>query len=486
MNNEIVNLLKEKIGEEKVFTEDFIRFVYSRDWAPRLANEYSLPDVVVRPTSTEEVAEVVRIAYKYNVPVVPFAGGTGMGGGAVPSEGGILIDTRGLNKVLEVDKENRVVVVQAGITVEELNKELNKHDLWWPHDPESKPASTVGAAIACDNDGTFGIRYGKMVDYLLNAVIVTGTGDILRVGHRKALCTSTGYKLHWLMIGAEGTLGIITEVTLRVFPKPDVRRVEAAVFKSISSAVLVLERMLQAGLNVESAHINCKKRLQFYTHAYRQKYGKAPDIPEWAEAILFVSFSGDEEVVEFSRSYALKLIEDAGGVIVKERELVDSWWTSKHLLRFEPFKQKWPDSQRVRKFGAADLGIPIGRIEEAYRKYLEIAAKHGIEVLGMCVYHQRPNRVSPSISFAVFVDDSDPNEVKRFYRYVAEMSKMAVDLEGTMSTYIGDGERLGGFNRYEHGKGLEYMRRVKQVFDPKNILNPGKKFVSKWIREGEV
>lgn len=483
MIDSVVEELRERLGKDRVFTEDFVRFAYSRDWSPRPAGDYSLPAIVVRPTSTEEVAETVRVAYKHGIPVVPFGGGTGMGGGAVPVEDCILVDTRGLNRILEIDKSNMTVTVQAGITISELNDELAKYNLWWPHDPESKPVSTVGAAIACDNDGTFGIKYGKPADYLLDVVIVDGRGEIVRLGHRKAACSSTGYKLHWLMVGAEGTLGIITEATLRVFAKPETRVVEAAVFRSLSSAVSVLERMIQAGLSVESAHINCKKRLQFYTHAYRQKYGKTPEIPEWAEAILFFSFSGDKEVVAFSRNYALKLVESAGGVVVKERELVESWWTSKHLLEFEPFKQKWPDSQRVKKFGAADLGIPLGRIEEAYRKYLEIAAKNGLEVLGMCIYHQRPNRASPSISFAVFVDDGNPDEVRRFYKYVAEMSKMAVDLEGTMSTYIGDGERLGGFNKYEHGKSFEYMLELKRVFDPKNILNPGKKFVSKWIKE---
>ena len=478
----IAEEIANKIGEEKVSTEKFHRMTYSRDWSPRDAKETILPDLVIVPSTTEEVAEVVKIAHKHRIPVVPFAGGTGMGGGVSPVKGGITMDTKGLNKILEIDEKNLTVTTQTGVTVLNLNRELEKHGLWWPHDPESKPSSTVGAAVSCDNDSTFGIKYGKLVDYLLNAVIVTGTGEIVRLGHRKALCTSTGYKLHWLLIGAEGTLGIVTEVTLKVFPKPETRAVEAAVFKSISESIGALQRLLTAGLSVESAHINCKKRLGFYTHAYREKYGKEPEIPDWAEALLFVSFNGDEEVVRFSHQYALKILRECGGLKVKEQEIIDGWWTSKHTLKFEPYKQKWPDSQRTKKFGAADLGIPIGRIEEAYQKFLQIAEKNQIEVLGMCVYNERPNRLSPSISFAVFVDDSNPDEVRRFYRYVEEMSKMAVDLEGTMSTYIGDGDRLGGLNQYEHGEALNYMKKIKKVFDPENIMNPGKKFESRWIK----
>ncbi|MHA1798007.1 MAG: FAD-binding oxidoreductase [Candidatus Helarchaeota archaeon] len=479
---EIAEEIRIKIGKNNVLTEDFHAMTYSRDWSPRDAKEAYLPDIVTIPRNTEQVAEIIKIANKHKIPVTPIAGFTGMGGGAVPIKKGIVIDTKGFNKVLEVDVKNYTVTTQTGITVLDLNNYLiENHDLWWPHDPESKPSSTVGAAISTDNDSTFGIKYGKVGDYLLNAVLVTGTGDIVRLGHRKALCSSTGYKLHWLLINAEGTLGVVTECTLKIFPRVKTRRAEGIIFPSINQAINALIKILQAGLCIESAHVNCKQRLGFYTHAYRAKYGKEPDIPDWAQALLFISFGGDEEVVNFSMDYALKIMIQMGGSIIKEEEIITGWWKSKHTLEFEPFKQKWPDSQRQKKFGSADLGIPIGNIEEAYAKYQELTKKHGIEILGMCVYNERPNRVSPSISFAVFVDDSNPDEVRRFYKYVRDMSKMAIDLEGTMSSYIGDGDRLGGFNRYEHGKSLDYMWKLKQIFDPNNIMNPGKKFESNWI-----
>jgi FAD/FMN-containing dehydrogenase len=382
---------------------------------------------------------------------------------------------------LEIDKKNMTVTTQTGITVLKLNEALKKEGLWWPHDPESKPSSTVGAAIACDNDSTFGIKYGKIGDFLLNAKVVLGTGEILRVGHRKALCTSTGYKLHWLLIASEGTLGVITEATLKVFLIPETRTIIGVVFKSITDAIEGLKRVLQAGLSIESAHVNCKNRLGFYTHAYREKHGRDPDIPAWAGAVLFITINGDKPLVDFSRTYAIEQLEKMGGILIKEQDILDSWWASKHTLQFVPMKQKWPDSQRQKKFGAADLGIPIGRIEEAYGYYQQFAQQFNIEILGMCVYNERPNRISPSISFAVFVDDSNPEEVKNFYNYVREMSKMAIELEGTMSTYIGDGDRLGEFNRLEHGDALDYMKKIKAIFDPNNILNPGKKFESKWI-----
>ncbi len=234
----------------------------------------------------------------------------------------------------------------------------------------------MGSAIACDNDSTFGVRYGKILNCLLSAEIVTGTGEILELGHRKAHFTSSGYKLKDLLAGSEGTLGVITEATLKLEPIPASRRVDMLVFPRMGAAVDYLNRLLKAGLCIEAAHINCKKRLKFYTHNYSLKYGRDPEIPAWAEALLAIAFAGDVEVVEMQRNYALKIAKEFEAQLVEEREIVDAWWASKYTLDFEPFKQKWPDSQKQKKFGAADPGVPMGRLEEFYHKFVEIAEKH--------------------------------------------------------------------------------------------------------------
>ncbi len=458
------------------------RMAYSRDWSPRFRNMTDLPDIVVVPHDTGEVVKIVQVALKYELPVIPFAGGTGMGGSAVAWKGGITVETKGMNRVLEIDPANMSVTVQAGITIWELNEHLAPYGLWLPHQPESKRACTIGASIGVDNDSTFGVRYGKILDCLTNAVVVTGRGEAVRLGHRKASFSSTGYNLMHLLVAGEGTLGIVTEATLRVVTLPKTRQIRAWVFRTLIDGARALERTLASGLSVESAHLNCRRRLHFYTHAYRQKYGKEPEIPDWAESILFLSFAGDEDVVEFSLSKARAILEgEFGAELVREQEMVEGYWDSKHRLAFIPFKQKWPDSQREKKFGAADVGVPMGRLEEMYHAFLELSARYGQEILGMTVYNESPNKVSPSISFAVFVDDSTEEAVRNFYRYVREMSLKAVELEGTMSTYIGDGDRLGGFNEREHGLSYQYMKEVKALFDPKNIMNPGKKFESRWI-----
>jgi glycolate oxidase len=458
------------------------RMAYSRDWSPRYKDMTDLPDLVVVPHDTDEMVKIVQTALKYRLPVVPFAGGTGMGGGVVAWQGGIMVETKGMNKVIEIDPDNMSVTVQAGMTIWELNEHLAPYGLWLPHQPESKRACTIGAAIGCDNDSTFGVRYGKILDCLTNAVVVTGQGEAVRLGHRKASFSSTGYNLMHLLVAAEGTLGVVTEATLRVITLPKTRQVRGWVFPTLIAGAHALERTLASGLSVESAHLNCRRRLHFYTHAYRQKYGKEPEVPDWAESILFLSFAGDEDVVEFSLNKARAILEgEYRAELVREQEIVEGYWDSKHRLAFVPFKQKWPDSQREKKFGAADVGVPMGRLEEMYHAFLDISAKYEQEILGMTVYNESPNKVSPSISFAIFVDDSTEETVRQFYGYVREMSLKAIELEGTMSTYIGDGDRLGGFNRHEHGLSFEYMKDLKALFDPENIMNPGKKFESRWI-----
>ncbi|MHA1156943.1 MAG: FAD-binding oxidoreductase, partial [Candidatus Heimdallarchaeota archaeon] len=213
---EIVQELKEAVGKDVIFDEKTHRMAYSRDWSPRDDKNTTLPDVVVRPRTTEEAAKIVAIANKHRIPVTPMGGLTGMGGGAVPIYGGIAFETKGLNKVLEIDVENMTATVQAGIPLWDLNQEAKRHGLYLPHEPESKKAVTVGASIACNNDSTFGIRHGRMVDHLSNAVIVTGEGKIVRAGRRKAMCSNSGYQLNWLLVGSEGTLGIVTEATVKL------------------------------------------------------------------------------------------------------------------------------------------------------------------------------------------------------------------------------------------------------------------------------
>src|SRR4030042_4741527 len=288
-----IDELVSALGKEKVLLDPSERFVYGADWSPRTPDEFLPPDVVVLPRTTRDVQRIIKVAYGNDVPVTAGACLTGMLGGAMAIYGGIYVDMTTMNSVIEVDPKNQTVRVQAGATLQEVNDAVQPYDLWLPHQPESKWVSTVGSAIACDNDSTFGVRDGKILNCLLSAEIVTGTGEVLELGHRKAPFPSSGYKLKDLLAGSEGTLGIVTEATLKLEPIPASRQVDMLVFPRMGAAVDYLSRGLKAGLCLEAAHINCKRRLNFYTHSYKLKHGRDPTIHYWAEALLAIAFAGD-------------------------------------------------------------------------------------------------------------------------------------------------------------------------------------------------
>jgi len=461
------------LGKDRVATDIIDLFPYSRDWSPMDHDKDYLPDAVCIPRDTNDVSNIMKMAYKHYVPVVAWGGGTGMGGDNLAVKGGIVVATRAMGKFIELDKSSYTLTVQAGATIQSINDYLKPYGLWLPHDPESKPASTIGAAIMCDNDGTFGIKYGGMVDYVLNAVIVLSNGEIVRIGHRKAASTSSGYKLLWLMIGSEGTLGIVTEVTVRVFPRPEKREVMIWLTKGMDMGINALYSIHRSGIWLESAHINDGHRLDYYTLAYKERTGKPAEIPAGFDSLLAISIAGDKDVVRFSRKKITDVMLSLGSRPFENEDIVKGWWASKHTLQWE--RNKWSSGQRSAKFGAADVAVPPGRIMDIYQTYLELTEKYNIRRVGTAIYNSRPH-VSPSISFAVYVDDHDRQSVKNFFRYVHGMSKRAIELEGTMSSYIGDGTRLRRLTPIEHGNGLDLMWKIKKAFDPENIMNPGKIF----------
>jgi FAD/FMN-containing dehydrogenase len=473
-----IDELKEALGPDKVLDADFDRFSYSSDFSPMGPGEEVVPDVVVMPTDTGDVVNVVQVALRHGVPITPVGGMTGMLGGALPIRGGILMATHAMGEVLEVDVPNQTVRVEAGATLQSINDELEPHGLWLPHLPESKWSATVGSSIASDNDSTFGMRHGKILQPLLSLLVVDGNGNAVEFGHRKTRFTSSGYKVKDLFVGAEGTLGIVTEATLKVEPLPAFRRVEMVVLPSLTRAVDLVSHCLGSGISLEATHVNCRQRLKFYTHAYLVKHGHEPEVPDWAGALVAFSIAGDREVVDFQTDWVLRVAEERfGGKVIAERDIVDSWWTSKHTLDFEAFQQKWPASQGEKQFGAADVGVPMGELERYYEEaFLPLIEKHGLEILGMNAYLEHPNSIGFSLSCAVFVDYRDQAQVDAFRAFAVEMSRKAIEMGGTSTTYMSDTYIKRETMREEAGEALAYYRAIKELFDPQFVMNTGKKW----------
>lgn len=477
LNKRILETLKSIVGPENISCDKVDLIAYSRDWSLMDASTMFMPDVVVRPRMTSEVAEVVRLASEESIPVVPWGGGTGLSGGALAVRGGITIDMKGLNRIIEIDEKNLTVTTQAGITVQKLNEGLKKYGLWWPHDPESKSASTVGAAIACDNIGTFGTKYGgSLVDYLLRIEVVLPTGGILKFGS-KAPGSASGYPLHWLFIGSEGTLGLITEATLRAYRLPEYRRVAIITFGSFESAINAGLKIIEAGLDPESIHIVAKEGFLYYTRLYEVKFNKASRIPEETEAAMAISFAGWKEVSTFQENIALRICSEADGTVVEEQELVDIFWTEKHTLSYDAGENPWPLSQREHKYAGIDLCVPISKVPFMYKTYQKLLKKYDLKPATGCFMYCKRVKFAPNCIFTTNVNDKDPKEVERARKFIHELAKHAIECGGTISSSRGVGMAVTrSLTTVEHTPtAIELMKKLKRTIDPKNIMNPGKK-----------
>jgi len=476
ISEKVLAELESIVGKENISYSKIDLIAYSRDWSIVTAIKGYPPDVVVKPKSSTEISQIMQLANREKIPVVPWGGGTGMSGGAIAIQGGIVIDMRGLNRIIEIDEENLVVVAQTGITVHRLNNELEKHGLWWPHDPESKHTSTLGGAIACDNIGTFGTKYGGIIDYLLAIEVVLPTGEIVKIGS-KAPFSVSGYPLHLLFIGSEGTLGIITEATLRVYKKPEYRCVELVAFSSLSDAIKSCLQIITLGMDPESINIMAKEGLIYYTRLYKEKFGVIPKIPEDVEAVVAFSFAGSRELSEFQRKLALDVCVKFGGTIIEEPEIVSSFWAEKHTLEYAPQMNPWFISAMKGRYLGIDLCCPLSKVRHLHETYRKLLSKYGLEPASGFFMLCKRIKFSPNCVFTVNVNDS-PEEVRKAQEFICELAEYAVKLGGTVSSSRGVGAAPTRNLLYkEHSpEALTLMRKLKRMLDPNNIMNPGKKF----------
>lgn len=458
------------VGRESVSRDEVDLVAYSKDWIFDSATTSHMPDLVVRPDTTMQVAEIVRLANMEKIPVVPWGGGTGVHGQAIAVRGGIIIDMKAMNRVLEIEKDDWIAKLQPGITILKLNQELSKHGFWFPHDPESKPISTVGGAISVDGVSTFGSRYGGAVEWVLGLTVVLPTGEIVKLGS-KAYAQSAGYKLHWLFIGAEGTLGIITEATVRIFPLPKVRVIDIILYEDIAKAVKAALKILEAGLAPEEIWITCHRRFAVYAKEYEEKYGKSVGgIPKDVGAALCIGFAGWPEVVNVQREIMLKI---SGGTPIEDRALVEAWWFSKYLVHESA---TWSTLSLKKKYASVYPSVPYSRIRDLYELYIRLARKYKLEIFGLGILTKRPG-FSPGLSCGVYFNDRDPDEVKRLGKFRKEVAQAGKDFGGVVEAWSGCGLLFKELCRYQNDSTtLELMRSIKALLDPNNILNPGKLF----------
>ncbi|MDP9045073.1 MAG: FAD-binding protein [Pseudomonadota bacterium] len=433
-----------------------VREQHGRDESPIDAPP---PEAVVYCASTEDVAAVVALADRYAVPVIPFGVGSSLEGHLLAVQGGVSIDLSRMNAILALHPEDLTVTVQAGVTRKQLNEEIRHTGLFFPIDPGAD--ATLGGMCATRASGTNAVRYGTMRENVLGLTVVTASGDVIRTGTR-ARKSSAGYDLTRLMVGSEGTLGVMTEVTLRLYPLPEAISAATCAFSSIDSAVRTTIQIIQTGIPIARCEL-------LDVHAVRavNRHDKLalPEAP-----MLLMEFHGSAASVAEQAAAVEAIAAEWGGsgfqwaTTPEERTRL---WTARHHAYFAGTQLK-PGCRTV----TTDTCVPISCLAECVTQASEAATAAGMT-------HYIVGHVGDgNFHIAYLVDPAVPAERECAERLNRELVERALALQGTCSGEHGIGLHKIGFLEQETGAGaVEMMRTLKRALDPKNILNPGKIFV---------
>ena len=454
MNDSLNIALKEIVGEEN-FTDQLMDMVsYSYD-----SSEHShRPDCAVWPQNTDQVSRLLALASEAGTPVVTRGAGTGLSGMCVPARGGIVLDLNRMNKILKISIEDRLAVVQPGVVYADLNAALAEYGFCFPPDPGSGCVATLGGNVATNAGGVKGAKYGTTRDYVLGLQVVLADGLILHTGSNTMKCVS-GFDLTRLMVGSEGMLGVITEITLKINPKPTATSTAMATFSRLEDAGRAVTQIMYSGILPSVLEIMDRPTIQ----AINQNTDLA--LPE-VDAMLLVETDGYTKAeTDYQMSKVVDVLKANNPLDVvqaeNERQAADLWRARKTayavLARIQTH------------FVLEDVTVPMGKVADLLRGVGELAERHKLQIATFG--HAGDGNLHPQILYNGY----DPDQVERMKKASAELFQMAVDLGGTLTGEHGIGLAKAPYMRLEHSEtAMDMMRAVKQAFDPKNILNPGK------------
>ncbi|MGQ7792734.1 FAD-binding oxidoreductase [Faunimonas sp. B44] len=443
--------LKERFGE-RLATSTAVReqHGHTTTWIPNQP-----PDAVLFAESGADVVEAVRLCAAHDVPIIPFGTGSSLEGHLNAPAGGLSIDLSRMNRVLAVHPEDLDVVVEAGITRKDLNRQLREHGLFFPIDPGAD--ASIGGMAATRASGTNAVRYGTMKDNVVNVTAVMADGTLIRTA-RRAKKTSAGYDLTRLLVGSEGTLGIITELTLRLHGLPPAISAAVCSFPSVQDACNTVIATIQYGLPV--ARIELMDELQVRACNLYSKL----DLPE--RPTLFLEFHGTEAgVAEQAEVFGEIASEHGGGNFRWETREEDRnrLWQARHDA-YWAVRTLRPGGSVL----ATDVCVPISRLAEAVAE-----ARADCERLGLIapiVGHVGDG----NFHLSVLVDTDDTEEVRAVETLLGRLAERAIAMDGTCTGEHGVGQGKMDYLEYELGPALDVMRAIKKALDPRNIMNPGK------------
>ena len=432
-----------------------VREQHGRDESPIDAPP---PEAVVYCESTDDVAAVVKLADRYAVPVIPFGVGSSLEGHLLAVQGGVSIDLSRMNKLVAVQPEDLTVTVQAGVTRTQLNTEIRHTGLFFPIDPGAD--ASLGGMCATRASGTNAVRYGTMRENVLGLTVVTAQGEVIRTGTR-ARKSSAGYDLTRLMVGSEGTLGVITEVTLRVYPLPEAISAATCSFPTIDAAVRTTIQIIQMGVPIARCEL-------LDTHAVRA-VNRHDKLTLTEAPMLLMEFHGSEASAAEQAATVQEIAADFGGSGFEwatTPEARTKLWTARHHAYFAGLQLK-AGSRTV----TTDTCVPISRLAECVTQASEAATAAGMT-------HYIVGHVGDgNFHIAYLVDPTKPEERELAEQLNEKVVMRALALEGTCSGEHGVGLHKMEFLKSEADAGaIEMMRTIKRALDPKNIMNPGKIF----------
>jgi glycolate oxidase len=456
LDERVIRELREALGGDKVLTapEELIAYSYDASWPE------AVPGAVVSPLATEDVVITLRIAERERIAVVPRGAATGLAGGSVPLEGSIALNMARMNKILEISPDDLLAVVQAGVVNQDLQQAAARHGLFFPPDPASYYMSTLGGNVAANAGGPRCLKYGVTTDYVLGLEVVLPGGKVMRTGGR-TIKNVAGYDLTRLMVGSEGTLGVISEITVKLLPLPKAKGTVLALFKTLDEACEVLGAVLSGGVLPLTTEL-----MDDLTIRAVEEYMEL-GIPAGTGGALLIDVDGWPEGIE-SASRAVADICRQGGALEVQRAVTaeesEKLWTGRRAIA-AALGHLGPDSF------SEDLAVPRSKIPQMARRIREVGAKYDllIPVFG----HAGDGNLHPNI----ICDRRDPEVLKRAERAAEEIMDAAIELGGTITGEHGIGlAKLDFVLKGLDPVALEQMRAIKQLFDPHNIMNPGKVF----------
>lgn len=448
--------IKSIVGKENVSTSPEERVCYSYD----ATNIKYLPDIVIHPHKVEEISQIMRLANKYLIPVVPRGAGCGFSGGSVPIRGGISLVTTRMNRILQIDEENLTCTVEPGVVTGELQRAVEQRGLFYPPDPSSLEYCTIGGNIAEGAGGPRALKYGVTKDYALALEVVLPQGEVVHTGSQ-VMKSVVGYDLTKLFVGSEGTLGIITKIILKILPLPQSRKTMMVIYPSVEKAAATASSIIRNKIIpscLEFMDNSCINSVEDYLKA---------GLPRQAGAILIIEVDGSPLQTEKEMELISALCQKEGASQLKiaaSAQEAEQMWKVRRSLS--------PAIASIRDIKInEDIVVPRSRIPQLVSHIEEL--KREFKVVIPCFGHAGDGNLH--LNFMYNKDDQD--EAQRIHRALNSVLRKVIELGGSLSGEHGIGFAKSPYLSMELDTAtINLMKSIKKIFDPNNILNPGKIF----------